>query len=91
MKLQGRDYMVYDEANDRQVQRGVLDQQWAAEARRARQEAALLQEERAKKAKFDNLTTVKDLNKEDFRTTRAQRFYDMPNNTTDGHFWRKEQ
>ena len=83
--------MIYDEEQDKHVQSGALKQKQAAEARRARQEAAFLREERAKKAKFDNLTTLKGLNKEEFRTMRAQNFYDMPNNSTDGHFWRKEQ
>ena len=53
-KLQGRDYLVYDEEQDKHVQSGILKQQQAADARRARQEAALLREERAKKAKLDN-------------------------------------
>ena len=83
--------MIYDEEQDKSMQSGAIKQQKAAEARRSRQEAALLREEKAKRAKLDNLTTVKDLNKEDFRTMRAQNFYDMPNNSTDGHFWRKEQ
>ena len=90
-KLQGRDYLVYDEERDMHVQSGALKQKKAADEKRARQEAALLREERAKKAKFDNLTTLTGLNKEQFRTMRAQNFYDMPNNSTDGYFWRKEQ
>ena len=65
-KLQGRDYLVYNEEEDKHVQRGDLKKQKAVEATRARQEANLLREERAKKAKFDNITTLKDLNKEEF-------------------------
>ena len=83
--------MIYDEEQDKHVQSGAIKQKQAADARRARQEATLLREERAKKAKFDNITTLKDLNKEEFRSMRAHNFYDMPNNSNDGHFWRREQ
>lgn len=53
--------------------------------------AALQREERAQRAAFENITSVKTLNKEDYRNMRVQNFYAMPNNSTDGHFWRKEQ
>ena len=90
-KKPGRDYLVYDEASGRTVQRSVLYQERAAEARRLKQEAALQREESAKRAEFENISSVKSLNKEDFRTMRMQNFYAMPNNSSDGHFWRKEQ
>ena len=73
-KLQGRDYLIYDEEQDKHVQSGVLKQKQAADARRARQEAAFLREERAKRAKLDNLTTLQGLKKEEFRVMRAQNF-----------------
>ena len=90
-KPSGRHYLDYDEENDRHVQRGAATQERVSDARRARQDAALQREEKAKKARLDNITTVKDLNKDDFRTMRGQSFYDMPQNSTDAHFWRKEQ
>ena len=41
----GREYMVYDEESDKHIQRGVLNQKKAAEAKRARQEVVLMREE----------------------------------------------
>ena len=60
----GREYMVYDEDSDRHVQRGVLQQKKAAEAKRARQEAALQKEEQAKQARMDNITTLVGMSRE---------------------------
>ena len=45
----------------------------------------------AKKARYDNLTTVLDMGKSDFRDMRLQPFFDMPRNTDDPNFQRKEQ
>ena len=50
-----------------------------------------MREEQAKHAKLDNITTVLGMSKEDFRAMRSQNFYDMPTNSTNNHFWRKEQ
>ena len=87
----GREYMVYDEESDKHIQRGVLKQKKAAEAKRARQEAVLMREEQAKQAKMDNITTLLGMTKEEFRALRSQKFYQMSNNSTNNHFWRKEQ
>ena len=87
----GREYLVYDDESDKYVQRGVQKQQKAAEARRARQEAAFMHEEQAKQANMNNITTVLGMSKEDFRAMRSQNFYNMPNNSSNNHFWRKEQ
>ena len=86
-----REYMVYDEKSDKHIQRGVLKQQKAAEARRARQEDVLMHEEQAKQARLNNITTELGMNKEEFRAMRVQNFYSMPNNSSNNHFWRREQ
>ena len=63
----------------------------AREAERRRAEEEFLAQERAKKAKFDNLTTLSGLNKSEFRAMRSQPFFDMSRNTSNPRFWRKEQ
>ena len=50
-----------------------------------------MHEEQAKQAKLNNITTVLGMSKEEFRAMRSQNFYNMPNNSTNNHFWRKEQ
>ena len=90
-ETQGRDSLVYDVASDKHIQPGVLQQQKASAARRARQEASFMREEHAKQAKMNNITTMLGMSKEDFTAMRSQNFYDMPTNSTNNHFWRKEQ
>ena len=62
----------------------------AREAAQRRAEEEFLAEERAKQAKFDNLTTLSGLNKSEFRAMRSQPFFDMPQNSSNPQFWRKE-
>ena len=83
----GREYLVYDDESDKNVQK----QQKAATARRARQEATFMHEQQAKQAKLNNITTVLGMSKEEFRAMRSQNFYNMPNSSSNNHFWRKEQ
>ena len=79
-----------DETEDgRRVQRDRGAE--AREAAQKRAEAAFLEKERAKKARFDNLTTVIGMGKSEFRSMREQPFFDMPQNATNPHFWRREQ
>ena len=48
-------------------------------------------EEHAKQAKLNKITTVLSMSKEEFRAMRSQNFHNMPNNSSNNHFWRKEQ
>ena len=50
-----------------------------------------MHEEHAKQAKLDNITTLLGMNKKEFRAMRSQNFYKMPNNSSNNHFWRREQ
>ena len=63
----------------------------AREAARQKAEEEFLAQERAKKAKFDNLTTLSGLNKSEVRAMRSQPFFNMPRNSPNPRFWRKEQ
>ena len=79
-----------DETEDgRRVQRdrGVA----AREAAQKNAEAAFLENERAKKARYENISSVRDLGKVDFRCMREQQFFDMPQDSNNPLFWRKEQ
>ena len=79
-----------DETEDgRRVQR---DRGAAArEAAQKKAEAAFLENERAKKARFDNLTTVIGMGKSEFWSMREQPFFDMTQTSTNPYFWRREQ
>ena len=57
------------------------------------QQAALEEAEReelAKKALYDEITTMKDLGKADFRAMRLQPFFSMPRTTNNPNYWRKK-
>ena len=85
-KRGNRAYFDQDEDGRRVVRdRGAA----AREAARQRAEEEFLAEERAKKAKFDNLTTLSGLNKSEVRAMRSQPFFDMPRNSPNPRFWRK--
>jgi hypothetical protein len=51
----------------------------------------LAKEERAKKAKFDHLPSLKDLSLPEFADMRKRKMYDLPRNTNDLSFHRREQ
>ena len=63
----------------------------AREAAQKKAEEAFLEKERAKKARFDTLTSVSELSKSEFRSMRMQPFFDMPQNSSNPFFWRREQ
>ena len=63
----------------------------AREAAEKRAEEEFLEQERANKARYDNLTTVIGMGKSEFRAMRKLSFFDMPNNSSNPHFWRREQ
>ena len=63
----------------------------AREAAQKKAEAAFLEKERAKKARYENISSVRDLGKIDFRCMREQQFFDMPQDSNNPLFWRKEQ
>jgi hypothetical protein len=73
----------------------VERQSAAAVARDALKEKAhlakLAKEERAKKAKFDRLPSLKDLSLPEFVDMRKRKMYDLPRNTNDLCFHRREQ
>jgi hypothetical protein len=65
-----------------------VEKQSAAEAERdALREktrlARLAKEERAKKAKFDHLSSLKDLTLPEFADMRKRKLYDLPRNSND--------
>jgi hypothetical protein len=51
----------------------------------------LAKEERAKKVKFDRLPSLKDLSLPEFADMRKRKMYDLPRNTNDLCFHRREQ
>jgi hypothetical protein len=53
--------------------------------------AQLAKEERAKKAKFDHLPSIKDLSLPEFADMRKRKMYDLPRNSNDLSFHRREQ
>ena len=63
----------------------------AREAAQKKAEEAFLEEERAKKARYDNFTTVIGMGKSEYRSMRKQPLFDMPQNSSNPHFWRREQ
>jgi hypothetical protein len=81
----------YNPAKDCYVER-----QSAAEIERdaLREKARLAQlakEERAKKARFDHLPSIKDLSLPEFADMRKRKMYDLPRNSNDLSFHRREQ
>ena len=80
---------MFETEDGRRVQR---DRGAAArEAAQKKAEAEFLANERAKKARYENITFVLDLGKVEFRCMREQPFFDMPQDTNNPLFWRKEQ
>ena len=74
-KRGNRAYFDQDEDGRRVVRdRGAA----AREAARQKAEEEFLAQEKAKKAKFDNLTTLSGLNKSEVRAMRSQPFFNMP-------------
>jgi hypothetical protein len=55
------------------------------------QKAQATKEERSKKAKFDRLPSLKDLTLPEFADMRKRKMYDLPRNTNDLNFHRREQ
>jgi hypothetical protein len=73
-----------------------VEKQSAAEVERdmLREKARLAEvakEERAKKAKFDHLPSLKDLTLPEFADTRKRKMYDLPRNNNDLSFCHRDQ
>ena len=84
----------FEETEDgRQVQidRGVAARDRKGAAAREKAEAEFAAYDRAKKARYENLSIVVDMGKVEFRCMREQPFFNMPQTSTNHHFWRREQ
>jgi hypothetical protein len=83
--------LEYNEEKDRYVQRSVAAQQARdAKAVEAEKKEAM-KAERAKKARFDKITTVLDLSQPVYRAMRKTNFFAQAKNTKASNFHRKEQ
>ena len=73
------------------IDRGAAAREKKVAAERERAAAAFIENERAKKARYENLTIVIGMSMQEFRGMREQPLFDMPQTSTDPNFWRKEQ
>jgi len=87
LRAQTRDKLLYDSRTDRLRQQSAMDE----ESSRRAALGGFDDEEEAERDYFDNLTTVLGMGKVEFRKMRSQQFYDLPSNTTDPNFPRREQ
>ena len=82
---------MYDEERDISVQQSVVRQNRQAELRRERDTARWQQAKKDKHDRYDSLTTLDDMHKDEFREMRKRDFFALPQTSTDGDFWRHEQ
>ena len=82
---------TYDAETDQHVQDSVARQQRRDAASRIQREQQREQEEAAKRQKFNNLTTIKDLSKDEYREMRFQISYRLPRTSHSHLFHRMEQ
>ena len=86
-RAQTRDKLIFDSSSGRMRQQSTIDE----EATRQAELGGFDNEEEAEQAHFDSLTTVLGMGKLEFRRMRSQQFYDLPPNTTNPNFPRREQ
>ena len=69
----------------------IVRQNKQAELRRERDVERWAQAEKDKLDRYDNLTTLAEMSKDEFCEMRKRNFFALPQTSTDGDFWRHEQ
>jgi hypothetical protein len=83
--------LEYDPERDSFVEKQTAAQVEREAQRQKALKAQAAKEERAKKAKFDHLPSLNDLSLPEFADMRKRKMYDLPRNTNDLSFHRREQ